>query len=96
MRYLGISYEFEQSKNMEILTVRSGTTFVKKTFDDSRERKLERERVCVSVFLSSKNDKGKKEKERKRGGKDRGSFRLSSRSHTVNPFVKSIYVDVKL
>ena len=79
---------------MEILTVRSGTTFVKKTFDDSRERKLERE--SVSVFLSSKNDKGKKEKERKREGKDRGSFRLFSRSHTVNPFVKSIYVDVKL
>jgi hypothetical protein len=38
---------------------------VKKTFDDSRERKLERERVCVSVFLSSKNDKGRKKRKEK-------------------------------
>ena len=50
---------------MEILTVRSGTTFVKKSFDDSRERKLERENMCVSVCFVFQNDKGKKEKEEK-------------------------------
>ena len=50
---------------MEILTVRSGTTFVKKTFDDSRERKLERESVCECVFLSSKMKKERKERKEK-------------------------------
>ena len=54
---------------MEILTVRSGTTFMKKTFDDSRERKLERESACECVFCLVKMTKeGKERKKKERSG----------------------------
>ena len=85
-RYLGISYEFEQSKNMEILTVRQGTTFVKKTFVGSRERN-QREKVCVCV--SSKMKEKKERKEEKEGRKEGREWngKVPGFSRVITPLV---------
>ena len=87
-RYLGIPQEFEQSKNMVILTVRWGTTFVKKVFVGSRERK-QREKVCVCVcvfvmFLQN----GRKERKKGRKGKEKnGVGNASGFSRVVTSLV---------
>ena len=60
---------------------------MKKTFDDSRERKLERECVCECVFVFQKNEKGKEEKEEK--GKERIEG-VSSFSRVLIPLVRSL------